>query len=609
MCGIAGISANNSVNPSIVARSIEIMLTTLEHRGPDDYGSICLDAGNVAIANARLAILDLSPAGHQPMCDPITGNWIVLNGEIYNHWEVRSELGVKGGSWKSSSDTETVLKAYGAWGSECLNRVRGMFAFAVWDSRKKVLFCARDRFGMKPFYYWSDVNTLAFASEIRTLIKSGIVVARVDPVGLAGYIRFGSVPEPLTLLEGVKSLPAGHWMRIRAGCVEDSQRYWSPRGFSKGVSEREQVATIRGHLERSVKEHMLSDVPVATFLSGGVDSSVITALAARVSSRKVESITFGFREAELDESRFAETVASYCGTRHHRIVLSDDEVAALVPDAVAALDLPTSDGINTYVVARLAKQAGKTVVLAGLGGDELFGGYPSFRALPWAHRLTKVTGWANKLGHNLDIHANSSHQRAIEIAFGGGELRDMYQSLRSFWSIRELRQMGLQPVGFGLSGDVCAGWPLRTQVSWLEMKGYMSTTLLRDGDAMSMAHSLEMRLPFLDHELVESCLSMGVAERAGPSGFKRILVLAAADLLPPGIGKRKKQGFVLPMDKWMRQSLSKYVSSGLVKLTATGLLPGIDLVALERQFETRKLHWARLWQFVVLGHWAERHLG
>jgi asparagine synthase (glutamine-hydrolysing) len=249
------------------------------------------------------------------------------------------------------------------------------------------------------------------------------------------------------------------------------------------------------------------------------------------------------------------------------------------------------------------------VVLSGLGGDELFGGYPSFTVLSWASRLSRATGWAGHRMARVVADKSSSVQRGFEIMFDARGLKENYESLRSYWSIRQLAGMGLEkPIGFGVNG-LHADWKLRTQVSWLELTGYMRSTLLRDGDAMSMAHSLEMRLPFLDHELVEHCLESGAAAHSRGSGYKGLLLAATGDLLPEGIANRKKQGFVLPMDRWMRNSLAGFVSEGLTRLARTGLLPGVDLLGCHKGFRNGELGWARLWEFVVLGYWAEEHLG
>jgi asparagine synthase (glutamine-hydrolysing) len=582
------------------------MMECLRHRGPDSQGSAWVHAnaaqeGGAWIANTRLAILDLSPAGSQPMYDRATGNCIVLNGEIYNHLEIRQELAGQLDQWNSSSDTETVLRAYAVWGAECVHRLHGMFALAIFDAARNVLWCARDRLGIKPFYFWRGSPGVVFASEVRAILGSGCVRPTCDQTGLAHFIRFGSLSEPYTMFEDIESLPAGCWMEIRAGEVAATKRFWHPGTLGEDYDHSTPHVVIRRHLERAVREHLLSDVPVASLLSGGIDSSIMTALAAQQSSRPIRTFTVGFADHSLDESEFARAVAKQYATEHHEVRLSDEEVIASVPAAVAAMDLPSADGVNTYIVAKAVADSGTKVVLSGLGGDELFGGYRSFRMLPLAHR------WASLLGLIPGFVRGflPGGKRSVELTSAGASFRDRYLALRSFWSLQELQAMGIsgrwqeEPFA-GPAGEVS----LPTAVSQLELGHYMRNVLLRDADTMSMAHSVEMRVPFLDSELVEYCLRAGVVRR-----HKELLQQATRDLLPVATYTRRKQGFELPMDAWMRGPLRGFVREGIIKLREAGLLPQVDLSRLQTDFEVRRLSWARLWQMVVLGHWAERYLG
>jgi asparagine synthase (glutamine-hydrolysing) len=583
------------------------MLRAIRHRGPDDCGRIAIPSeggrSNVLLGNTRLAILDPSDAGHQPMHDAATGNWIVLNGEIYNHLEVREALSDRVERWNSGTDTETIMRAYATWGLDCLGRLRGMFAFALWDAAANALICARDRLGIKPFYYYEGGGVVVFASEVRALLVSGLVPRRVDRAGVEGFVRFGSVPEPLTLVDGVKSLPAGSWMRIRSGAIERVQEYWCPEPPRADMEEKS-PRKVREHLERAVDEHLLSDVPVAAFLSGGIDSSIITALAAKLSKQPLQTFNVGFHETSFDESSYAEAVARQYGTEHQRVLLSDQQVASFVPEAAGAMDLPSADGVNTYVVSKAVAERGIKVVLSGLGGDELFGGYRSFSLLPRAERWSPLIGHLpGRLRSKLAGNGGSG-ERAAELTDSKALFTGRYESLRSFWSGNELRAMGISSdASYGLR-DCRTILPSLTRVSLLELNGYMRSTLLRDSDAMSMANSLELRVPFLDHQLVEYCLRVGAAH----SGQKVLLLEAAGDLLPPGIADRPKQGFVLPMERWMRDPLRNYVAEGLAHLEESTLLPKVDLKDLRRRFEARLLPWSRLWVFVVLGHWTVRHL-
>jgi len=605
MCGIAGIVSRAPVHE--LERALHRMLAVLRHRGPDDSGCEAAagsDGSAVVLGSTRLAIQDTSAAGHQPMLDPETGNWIVLNGEIYNHLEVRPALG--GLPWRSRSDTETLLRAWAVWGESCLNRLKGMFAVAIWDRSRGSLWCARDRFGIKPFYYWTGPGHFVFASEVRALLESGLVARRLDRRGLAGYVRFGSVPDPHTLIDGVRSLRPGEWMRIDRGRVMETRTYWHV-GADRLLGARAPDATeeVRERLVRSVREHLLSDVPVAAFLSGGVDSTVVTALAAAASPQPLRTFTVGFAERELDESARARAAAARCGTDHREVRLSDAEAARLAPAAVAALDLPSADGVNTYVVSGAVAREGVKVVLSGLGGDELFGGYRTFRLLALAERWSPLLGVVPAPLRRRAAPGGSG-ERAAEMTARGTPLALRYESLRAFWSRVEMESMGLDPAVGYAALDPGPAAPPSTRISLLELGGYLRSTLLRDADAMSMAHSLELRVPFLDHELVEACLRHQAAARRPWRGYKALLRRAARDVLPAGIADGGKRGFVLPLDRWMRGPLRPFVDDGLATLRASRALPAVDTHALVRRFESRRLPWARLWQLAVLGHWLGR---
>lgn len=604
MCGLAGLWLRKP-DAENLERRIASMTSSLSHRGPDDQGTERVYQGvesELWFGHARLAILDQTAAAQQPMRDPGTGNWIVFNGEIYNHREIRTELNGDR-AWRSHSDTETVLHAYTTWGTDCVTRLRGMFAFALWDATRRVLWCARDRFGVKPFYFAQTSAGFVFASELRTLLQSGLVEPTLDEKGLAGYVRFGSVCEPFTMIAGVHALHPATWMEVKAASVATKVRYWQPlRPERSVVPNRESVCTqIRQHLERSVREHLLADVPVASFLSGGIDSSVVTALAARESSRQLKTFTIGFADESLDERRHAAEVARRCNTDHHEVLLSNEEAAALVPRALAAMDQPTADGLNTYIVARAAALRGVKVALSGLGGDEVFGGYRSFRILPLARHFARFMG---PLAHSsLLARVVPGGQRSLELLRRHASLVMRYESLRSYWSRDELHRMKLH--AFGLHEHDETEHDVLTRISLLELNHYLRNVLLRDSDMMSAAHSLELRVPFLDHELVECAL----ANRVAGHGIKTVLIEATRDLLPRSAVRRQKRGFVLPMDSWMRGPLREHVHEGLRLLRRSQALPFVPLATLEERFAAGKLGWARLWQFVVLGHWVGTVLG
>jgi asparagine synthase (glutamine-hydrolysing) len=606
MCGIAGISFGPDGDVNSLRTVVAQMSAAMEHRGPDDSGDAVIESkdsvSQCLLVHRRLSILDLSSSGHQPMWDKDTGNCIVLNGEIYNHLEIRRDLSAPVGGWKSTTDTETLLQAYARWGIGCVERLRGMFAFAIWDAAAGVLWCVRDRLGIKPLYFFEAPGLILFASEVRALISSRLVPRTIDLQGFSGFVRFGSVPEPFTLINGVFSLPGGQVLRLRRGVIEEIVPYWQPNTSAclrDDGSSRDHLPQLRAELERAVREHLISDVPVASFLSGGVDSSVITALAAQHSQDSLRTFTVGFHERDYDESWSAQRVAERYGTRHTPVVLSEAEVISKISAGVRNMDLPSADGLNTFVISQAVAQTGVKVVLSGLGGDELFGGYRSFKVLSRAEKLSWLFGFLpNGLASKL------FGRRAAQLVQQNLDLRERYEVLRAFWSKQELHHLGIENEIPFRTSDPGRQFSTLTRISVLELGGYMQSTLLRDGDAMSMANSLEMRVPFLDHQFVELCVSLGVAGR----GVKHMLVRLASDLLPLELTNRRKQGFVLPLDEWMRGPLRSFVNEGLHCLDESGIVRQDVLSGLRNDFEGRRLSWARLWQFVVLGYWIMDHV-
>jgi asparagine synthase (glutamine-hydrolysing) len=581
MCGIAAhFSFTGSASP--------LDLQLIAHRGPDATGEWTSAGGRFWLGNTRLAILDLSPAGGQPMVDPATGNVIVVNGEIYNHRTLRTELGDAG--WRGTSDTETLLLGYARWGRQLLDRLKGMFAFVIYDHARQELFVARDRLGIKPLFYTLDGGSFRLASEVKVLTGSG---SKITPQSIAAYLQWGACPEDKLLYSDVHVVPAGHAMSIGGSGKREIWRYWPARKkFESAPADAPRK--IRSLLEAAVEEHLLSDVPVASFLSGGIDSSIVTALAAQRLGRKLQTFTVGFDLAEYDESAIALEVAQHFGTTHQRLQLTEDEVIDSVTAAVGHLDLPSVDAINTYIVARAVAQRGVKVALSGLGGDELFGGYPSFRdvsRLKWLGMLPRA--WRKLLDSRLADLPNDA---------GTFELT---QWRRRFFTDAMLQSAGLP------NEDTRVECPVElpddfARISWAELTGYMRRMLLRDSDQMSMAVSLELRVPFLDHELVEYSLGLPATEKKRYGGTKGLLVEACRDLLPASVYERPKKGFALPMQKWMKGPLAPFVQGGLHEVIARQLLPEDFVADAQRRFDDGRLHWTRLWSMVVLGHFVRR---
>jgi asparagine synthase (glutamine-hydrolysing) len=390
------------------------MVAAMHHRGPDDCGLVTVETGGrfVVMGSTRLAILDRSPAGHMPMPDAESGNWIVYNGEVYNFGELRRQLEQDGERFASATDTEVVLKGYRRWGTEVARRLRGMFALAIWDASRQELFLARDRLGEKPLYYWTSGSEFVFASEVRALLASGRPERKLNAAAVDVYLANGFPVGPDALVAGIRSLWPASWMRVsRDGKVLEECVYWRPAAGRRPGPQAGKPAVLERELEQAVRMRLLSDAPAGVFLSGGADSSIVVALAAG-SGPRLRTFSVTFDEAGYDESAYSNWVARRFATSHTEVRLRREEFARWLPDAVAALDQPSFDGVNTYCVARAAKASGLTVALSGLGADEIFGGYPHFRAAPW---LSRAAGAARRLAPGV--------RRAIAHACGGRGMR------------------------------------------------------------------------------------------------------------------------------------------------------------------------------------------
>jgi asparagine synthase (glutamine-hydrolysing) len=588
MCGIA-------VHVDSLGRAEPLDLELIRHRGPDSRGEWRSPDGHFWLGNTRLAIVDLSPTGAQPMTDAATGNVIVTNGEIYNHRAVREKLGPNV-DWRGTSDTETLLIGYARWGRAVVDHVKGMFAFAIYDAARQELFLARDRLGQKPLYYVVESGSVRVASEVKMLIDG---TEEITPAAVSAYLEWGACPESELIFPRIRALPAGYAMTISAEGAIETWRYW-PKQKAFASSKENVVTQLRSLIENAVDEHLLSDVPVASFLSGGIDSSVVTALAAQKLANKLQTYSVGFDLEEFDESPIADEVARRCGTDHHRIQLSEEQVIDSVTEAVAKLDLPSVDAINTYIVARAVAAHGVKVVLSGLGGDELFGGYPSFRDVPRLQLIAALPGFLRRLVG----FAGNLGQRLADLP-SSGDAVELAQWRRRFFTDDSIERAGLPLTRETIETPVALPDDF-ARISWAELNGYMRRMLLRDADQMSMAVSLEMRVPFLDHELVEYVLGLPVEIKKRYPGVKGLLVEACRDLLPPSVYNRPKAGFVLPMKQWMRGPLGSFVEEGLRETAARQLLPEAFVNQLRDAFRRDRLHWTRLWSVVVLGHYAKR---
>jgi asparagine synthase (glutamine-hydrolysing) len=636
MCGIVGIVAKNaSVNPDL----LELATKSLAHRGPDDSGTVMIrdtvpESLEVGLGHRRLAILDLSPLGRQPMQDPETGNWITYNGEIYNFREIREELEGEGASFRSQSDTEVLLRAYGRWGEGCLPKLRGMFAFAIWDAKRHQLFLARDPMGIKPLYYFSSDRHFLFASEIRTLLGTGLVPRRVDRAGLLNYLAFGSAYDPVTLVEGVSALPPGHSLVWESGTLRQKM-YWD-MGEGKeqaggpyvppGKAGRQHVEDeLHAALAQSIQMHMVSDVPVGVFLSGGIDSSTVTGILSRNGAR-LNTFSIVFREADYSEAEYSRLVARTFHTEHHELLVSQRDALATIPSALGAMDQPTVDGLNTYFVARQTRAAGIKVVLSGLGGDELFAGYSSFRTVPRMERFLRISRripkavqrrFSNAFGFFMSDTDQS--RKLAALASANGNLLHPYFLSRMLFTPQHgaallplIDSRELDRSRAPLAEHVSRAMRLDpiNRVSYLESRCYMLNTLLRDTDVMSMAHGLEVRVPLIDHRLAEKLIAVPGRWKIDRQTPKPLLVGALRGALPDSVVHRPKRGFTLPFEHWLRDELRVEVETTLRKIASSPLSGILNVAAVEsvwKDFQQRRTSWSRPWSLYVLQRWCDLH--
>ena len=629
------------------------MTAAMRHRGPDEDGFLVdeVRAPGLALGMRRLSIIDLK-TGHQPVWNETRDVAVIFNGELYNYRELRERLILFGHRFSTQSDTEILVHAWEEWGEDCLEELRGMFALALLDLRKRyatapLLFLARDPLGIKPLYYTQTSDGFAFASEIRALVAGKMAAKTLSQDALTSYFLFGSVSEPVTLLDGVFSLPPGHRMLVyvperrrmpRARAWWDATRSPAAKDGRAIGDFSSSARSLRTLLENAVRAHLIADVPVGLFLSSGLDSSAIAAIAGRAQAG-ICSFTLSFPGTAYDEAPLARSIAKHCGTRHRDIPLGGEAVVSRIDEAVAALDQPSMDGINTYFVSWAAREAGLKVALSGLGGDELFGGYATFADTPRIARLIRMAWFVPAplrkavapLLRAL-VAARSSPdvaRKAVAAWLSPDALPHPYFFTRALFPIgaqlSRLIEPRFRPSSVAADGvtlePTWLGWLERaadgarelegmSSVSWLEMRSYMASTLLRDTDAVSMARSLEVRVPLLDTPLVEfvGALPEGARRRDGTS--KALLVTAIGDLLPQEALAQKKRTFTLPWEDWLRGGLRKRLETSFAEV-APGLAPYLRADGVREvwgAFLEGKTSWSRPWSIYVVNEWCRKNL-
>lgn len=625
MCSIAGyVSLKQSSD--VRAGAVERMNAAMWHRGPDDVG-VC-SQNEATLGMRRLAIFD-PEHGHQPMSTADSRWHLVFNGAIYNFRALRDELIVAGHIFKTECDTEVLLAAIAQWGRDALPRLRGMFAFAAWDARERTLLLARDSFGIKPLYvHTTPDGSLLFASEINALLASGRVLAEIDPQSVSDYLAWLSVPAPRTIYRHVQSLRAGDCAVWRDGQLtvfshDNATDLTTPSAGSAPARSREEFNVgLRAQLEDTVRAHVVADVPVGAFLSGGLDSTALVALMTRLGGSQLKTFSIGFDEAGYSEAEAAAANARHLGASHHATVLTGERLAGDLDTLLATLDQPTGDGINTFYASQAARAGGVTVALSGLGADELFGGYPSFthvpriarwlpawRVVPSPIREALLVRWdrgdtrSRKLADTVR-HADSPASLALL------QRRVFAESTRcSLLSPEARTDYADHPETEGIN-TAARNLDLFSVTSLAEMRGYMADVLLRDSDVMSMRHSLELRVPFVDRPLVRWLAGQPTAFKHTPGRPKSALADAVRDLLPPELLTRKKRGFTLPYAIWMRGPLKPFLDDtfSAASVARSGLFDTAAVQTHWRRFlagnDARE--WSRVWSLAILVAFVNR---
>ena len=644
MCGICGVFGHNG------RYNIEAMVSAMQQRGPDDSGII--QESGIVLGMTRLAIIDLTRAGHQPMSNDDSSVWIVYNGETYNFLEEREILIKKGHSFKSTSDTEVVLRMYEVYGDDFLLRMRGIFALAIYDKRRGLgrerLLLARDHLGIKPLLFSRTAGRIVFASEIKALLASGLIVPEIDPVALRLLLTFGSVYQPHTILHGVNMLLPAHRLIVEQG-KDRLERYWS-LGIDRRPDLRTQpyealVVEVGDMLKESVRLQLISDVPLGAFLSGGVDSSILVAMMAQAVGHRVKTFSVGFEEegADIDESQNAQRTADFLGTDHTHVLVKGADVRNRIRHIASSLDQPSVNGVNSYFISLAARQ-GVTVAISGTGGDEIFAGYPWFIKMllyqqykqkeplkTLARSFLASVARQGILDPLLLMRSGVKFQRIRKCAGFLSRYATNYQIFDAWGTARllspELRssaQAGRsEGYDLGLIDELPDGSTIE-RVTGLCLRGYTNNQLLRDIDAVSMAHSLEVRVPYLDPLVIDTALSLPDTAKMGDlnqlssseqrtyreTGAKRILIDVGRQLLPKDFDLQPKRGFAMPFDVWLRGALRDVLLETLSEnnMRKRGFLDVKETLTVRERFLEGHLSWAQPWLLMMLELWCQEVL-
>jgi asparagine synthase (glutamine-hydrolysing) len=635
MCGICGVLAFND-GFDCGGQVVVAMRDAMVHRGPDDGGAWTSPTGRAALGHRRLSIVDVSDAGHQPMCNEDGTVWVTFNGEIYNHAALRPELEARGHRYRSHCDTETIIHLYEEEGERCVERLDGMFALAIWDERRRELFLARDRVGKKPLYWTRTPSGFAFASEIKGLLRHPAITADLDVEAFHDYLTFVCTPAPATMFAGIRKLAPSEWMTVREDGTMESGTFWSPMSPSaadelRGLGEVELSDRLLELLRASIAKRMMSDVPFGVFLSGGVDSSTNVALMSELMSEPVRTFSVAFREYEqYNELEYARAIATRYRTDHHEVVIDADDLISFLPEMVHHQDEPIADWVCVplYYVSKLARDSGTIVVQVGEGSDELFHGYQGyidavarrrrywepFQRVPASLRRVLADSAitvARRSGRGV-LHAQYVAEAAAgrlpfwggaicytgelkrQVLAGNGGRPDSYRIVQRLWDEAERASPGAD---------------LLQKMTYLELKLRLAELLLMRVDKMTMATSVEARVPFLDRELVEFALALPPEMKVRDGTGKWLLKRAVDGLLPTEIVHRRKQGFGAPVAEWFRGDLGYRAQDEIRRssLAERGLLDYKRIDELWAAHRSGRANWAfQLWNIYNVSAWHDQ---
>jgi len=624
MCGICGVTYFDRER-NVLEHLVKSMCDVIRHRGPDDEGWIT--KGNYGIGMRRLSIIDLF-TGRQPISNEDDSIWIVFNGEIYNHVELRNKLIKKGHKFQTKCDTEVIVHAYEEYGEECPKKLNGMFGFAILDLKKQILFLARDRLGIKPLYYYHDSKKFAFGSELKSILQVPNIPREVDLRALDLFLTFEYIPSPYSIFQGIRKLPPGHSLTLKDGRI-NIREYWDLDFDEKDIPEGELCEQLLELFQDAVKIRLMSDVPLGAFLSGGIDSSAIVAMMSRVMDRPVKTFSIGFKEDTYNESHYAQQIANHFNTEHH-VEIIEPNALELAEKLVGFLDEPFGDFsiFPTYLVSKMARKH-VTVSLSGDGGDELFAGYDTYIAnkagrayerlprllrnamhpilsrIPPTEKKKGLINRAKRFVEGMELPADLEHTRWMiflqegeKIKLYSDDLQDTLNGSDSFEFIRNY------------FNRVNTSDPLNRQL-YVDIKSYLVDNILVKVDRMSMATSLETRVPFLDHRFVEFSATIPSRLKLQGKNTKYLFKKAMADVLPPQILNRSKEGFSIPIKNWLKEDLKPLMLEVLdqQKIKREGFFNTNYVEQLKKEhLSGKENHSHRLWSMMVFGIWQDLYL-